>query len=138
MKTIFTYFWVILLIILSITASAQSSEMLSVGSLTGKEQLKYEMTPELSVWERVAGFEEPTAEETQINASYNAIKKQLVIGGTAKSGDVEVWDVNGTTVYEKTSAEPKTIFKVGSLPRGTYFINYSNGSISEGVKLSVR
>ena len=138
MKTIFTYFWVILLIILSITASAQSSEMLSVGSLTGKEQLKYEMTPELSVWERVAGFEEPTAAETQINAFYNAIKKQLVVEGTTKSGDVEVWDINGYTVYEKISAEPKTVFKVNTLPRGTYFINFSNGTTSEGVKLSVR
>ena len=138
MKTIFTYFWVILLIILSITASAQSSEMLSAGPLTGKEQLKYEMTPELSVWEHVAGFDEPTAEEKQINASYNAIKKQLVVEGTTKSGDVEVWDINGYTVYEKTSAEPKTVFKVNALPRGTYFINYSNGIVSEGVKLSVR
>lgn len=136
MKTIFTYFWIILLVILSIAASAQSSEMLS--TLTGKEHLKYTMTPELSVWERIAGFDEPKEEESRISASYNASKKQLVVDGTAKSGEVEVWDINGNTVYEKASAEPKTVFKANTLQRGTYFINYSNGTISEGVKLSIR
>lgn len=138
MKTIFTYFWVILLIILSITASAQSSEMLSLGTLTGKEHLKYEMMPELSVWEQIAGFDKPTAAQAQINVSYNTIKKQIIVDGTTKSGEVEVWDVNGNTVCEKISAEPKTVFKVNALPSGAYFINYSNGTTSEGVKLIIK
>lgn len=136
MKTIFTYFWVILLVILSIAASAQSSEMLS--TLTGKEHLKHAMTPNLSVWERVAGFDESGEAENQISASYNSVKKLLTVDGTTKKGEVEVWDINGNTIYEKVSAEPKTVFKANALTRGTYFINYSNGIISEGVQLNIR
>jgi hypothetical protein len=137
MKTIITYFWVIVLIVLTIAANAQNSDINFQNTLTGKESLAYEPTPNLEIWEKVAGFNEEMPTPEGIKANYNPIEHKLIISGTTTNGDVEVWDVKGNTIFEKSSADPKTIFNVKRLPKGDYFIHYSNGDTSQGVKLVV-
>jgi hypothetical protein len=138
MKTIITYFWVIVLIVLSIAANAQNSDINFQNTLTGKESLAYEPVPSLEIWQKIAAAEENEPVQKGIKASYNAIEHKLIISGTTTNGDVEVWDVKGNTVFEKSSADPNTVFNANSLPAGSYYINYSNGNFSQGVKLIIR
>jgi hypothetical protein len=139
MKTIFTYFWVILLVVLSIAASAQNGEMAMNNTLTGKEHLPYNMVPDICAWENIAGIEEDSTRAAfDVSVLYNKKNEHITIDGTDRGGDVEVWDVNGNTVFTKASGKPKTEFKVTHLRKGSYFINYSNGKNSEGVKLTIK
>lgn len=62
----------------------------------------------------------------------------MVVKGTKVNGDVEVWDVNGNTIAAKRSTNKVTTLKVKALPRGTYYISYSNGNYAEGTKLVIK
>jgi hypothetical protein len=138
MRTISTYFVASLFIILSYAANAQTGEMASNNTLTGKEHLTYCMIPEICVWEKIAGFEETTITETiAFSASYNSSEHQIIVKGTKTGGDVEVWDVNGNTVATKKSEANVTEIKAKVLPRGSYYISYSNGDHAEGTKLTI-
>lgn len=138
MRTISTYFAIWLLTILSSIANAQTGEMVSMNTLTGKEHLPYCMVPELCVWERIAGLGETTSENSiALSATYNTNERQITVNGTKNGGDVEVWDVNGNTVAEKRSSANTTIIKTKFLPKGIYYVNYSNGNRSAGTKLAI-
>jgi hypothetical protein len=132
-----TFFAVLFFVNLN-TANAQVGEMASNNTLTGKEHLPYTMIPEFHVWKEIAGLSETSEKTIDINAAYNKTNKQITVDGTDNGGDVEVWDVNGNTIFDKASDKPNTIFKAGNLRKGAYYIHYNNGSKSEGIKLSIR
>ncbi len=120
-----------------ITANAQNNESFASTDF-GKTTLVYNTSPELTVWENVAGLGGDITEIKSLEAVYNLNEHQLVVKGTKVNGDVEVWDVNGKTVAEKRSTNKKTILKIKTLSRGTYYISYSNGKYAEGTKLVIK
>jgi hypothetical protein len=139
MKTISTFFVVSLLTIFSKTTNAQNSEIASNNTLTGKENLSYSMIPEIRVWEKIAGLnEDASLEKENLNAKYDVNNQEITINGTDNGGNIEIWDVQGNTVFYKATANPSTIFTSGNLPSGSYYVNYSKDQFCESVKLNVR
>lgn len=137
MKKICTYFSGTCLTLLSITANAQNSESLTNVNLD-KTILAYNTSPDMILWENIAGQNGDINEVKSLNVVYNLEERQIVVNGTKIKGDVEVWDVNGNTITEKRSGNSKTILKVKAMLSGTYYINYSNGDYAEGLKLVIR
>jgi hypothetical protein len=137
MKKARTYFSATCLAFLSVAVNAQNSESFSNVNLD-KTTLAYNTSPELILWENVAGQGGDLNEVKNLNAVYNLAGQQIVVNGTKINGDVEVWDVNGNTIAEKRSSQNKTILKVKAMPPGTYYISYSNGNYAEGLKLVIR
>lgn len=137
MKKIRTYFPVTCLALLSITSNAQNSESL-INENLDRTTLAYNTSPELTLWENIAGQSGDINEAKSLNAVYNLTEQQIVVSGTKINGDVEVWDLNGNTIAEKRSGNKKTILKVKAIPQGTYYINYSNGDYAEGLTLVIK
>jgi hypothetical protein len=137
MKKVWTYFPVTCLMFLSIIANAQNSESFMNVNLD-KTTLTYNTSPDLILWENIAGQSGDINKTKSLDAVYNLTERQIIINGTKANGDVEVWDVNGNTIAEKKSGNEKTVLKTKAMPHGTYYISYSNGNYSEGLKLSIR
>ena len=122
---------------LSVAVKAQSDESNNRLAIENA-RLAYHETPEPKLCgEESCPYTSP-GEVKKLEALYISKTKQLIVSGTNKNGDVEVWDVNGNVIVEKNSGEDKTIFNLKKLSRGVYYINYSNNKISEGAKLVVR
>lgn len=137
MKKISTYFPAACLAFLSIATNAQNRESLTNENFD-RTTLAYNTSPELTLWENIAGQSGDINEAKSLNAVYNLTEQQIVVSGTKINGDVEVWDLNGNTIAEKRSGNKKTILKVKVMPSGTYYINYNNGEYSEGLKLVIK
>ncbi|HWY10014.1 MAG TPA: T9SS type A sorting domain-containing protein [Bacteroidia bacterium] len=137
MKKLFTYFSAAFLMFLSIAVNGQNDESNNKGFTTDKITLVYNTSPEPKLCDNGSCPYTPPVETKKLEALYDASANQLIVKGTAKNGEVEVWDITGNTIAEKISGEEKTVFNLNNLPRGVYYINYSNEKISEGAKLVV-
>ena len=137
MKKIFIKFPAFLLMSLGMAVNAQNSESYATVN-SDKTILAYNHSPELVLWENIAGQGGDITELQSLRVSYNLTEHQFIVKGTKAHGDVEVWDVNGNTVAEKTSGDNKTIIKVKALPHGSYYINYSNGNYAESTKVVIK
>lgn len=138
MKKLFTWFSATFLMFLSVAVKGQNDESNNNGLNAEKMKLAYNESPEPRLCDKEScPYNTTPAEIKKLEALYYASANQLIVNGTAKNGEVEVWDVTGNTVAEKNSDDEKTVFNINKLWHGVYYINYSNDKISEGYKLVV-
>lgn len=123
---------------LSIAVNGQNNND-NFNGLTGdKITLAYHGAPEPKLCDKESCPYTAPIETKKLEAIYDATTKELIVKGTARNGEMEVWDVTGSAIAEKSSGEEKTVLNMHNLKRGIYYINYSNDKISEGFKLVVR
>ena len=137
MKKLFTYFSAAFLMFLSIAVNGQNKEDNITGLNNDNTRLAYNESARTNLCDKESCPYTAPIETKKLEAFYDATTKELIVKGTAKNGEVEVWDVTGNTIAEKTSGEEKTIINIKKLPHGIYYVNYSNDKISEGLKLVV-
>ncbi len=138
MKKIVYNLPLIALMVFCLKGRAQSYEVNNSGLMVDKTTLAYNTSPEPQILETCSGQCTSVSMPIAVKVLYVHVNKQLIVDGTNENGEVEVWDVNANTIVKQISTEGKTVIKTKRLQKGTYFVNYSNGTRSEGTKLVVQ